>query len=559
MDSYEGLDIPHKEYTEKDVPRYMANSKLKAKNTKMQMTEAQAVEFARCAEDPIYFVRRWTKIVSLDGGLVRFDLWKFQEELLRTIHDNRFTIAKLPRQVGKSTTTVAYLLWYILFHSQKSVGILANKGENAQRIMKRLQIAYENCPFWMQQGVVEWNKRSIELENGSTVIAASTASDAGRSGSFNVIMLDEFAFVPSAVAHEFFRSVFPTISSSKESKVIMVSTPSGMNMFWKKWEDACSGKSNFVPVECHWSDVPGRDEKWKEEQIAELGLEGFLQEHGCEFLGSTDTLISATALKEIVQKDPLNAKMDEFVEMAIYEEPKEGHIYFLTVDTARGIGGDFSAFSVIDTTELPYKQVARYKSSTIEPMLYPSVIHAAAVKYNEAFVLVESNDVGGLVASILYQDLEYENVLQTVSKGRGGQKISGGHGKSAKLGVTTTYPMKSVGCSTLKTLIEHKKLLIHDFETYSELTTFVERGKSYAAEDGANDDLAMSLVIFSWLSTQQYFKDLCKEDFRRKLLEERKSQLESEELPLIEIHDGTQEGEAFYADGDLWFPFNGKD
>ena len=474
-------EIKNKDYPS-TIKRYLNNANLKAEAQQMQFSDEQVAEYLRCKQDPIYFIRTYVKIRNLDGGLVNFDLYDFQEELLNLINDNRFVIVKFPRQVGKSTTTVAYLLWVILFHGYQEIAILANKGDSARGILDRLRLAYEFIPLWMQQGVMEWNKGFIKLENKSSIVAASTNSSAGRSGSFNIVMLDEFAFVPTNVAEEFFKSVFPTISSGSASKVIMISTPNGMNMFYKKWMEAKKGKSNFIPFEANWWDVPGRDEEWKEEQLRELGEEGFLQEHGGEFLGATNTLISANKLKVLsaLFEEPTWSQGG----FEMYEQPKEDATYVLSVDTSEGQGLDYSAFTIIDVTEIPYRVVAKYRSSEVSPLIFPSVIAGAASHFNDAYVLVEVNNVGKQVADILHLDLEYENIFQTVTSGRKGQQLSTGHSKKAKLGLKMSASVKNIGCSNLRTLIEQDQLLINDFDILSELTTFVAKKKSFEAEPG---------------------------------------------------------------------------
>jgi hypothetical protein len=456
----------------------------------------------------------------------------------------------MPRQTGKSTTVVSYLLHYAVFNDSVNIGILANKAATARELLSRLQTAYENLPRWMQQGIISWNKGSLELENGSKILAASTSASAVRGMSFNILFLDEFAFVPNHIADAFFASVYPTITSGKNTKVIIVSTPHGMNHFYRMWHDAEKERNEYVPTEVHWSEVPGRDEKWKETTIANTSEQQFRVEFECEFLGSVNTLINPAKLKNLIYENPIkrNAGLD------IYEDPKPEHNYLMTIDVARGLGNDYSAFIVFDITEFPYRVVGKYRNNEIKPMLFPNIILDVAKAYNEAWLLVEVNDIGDQVASILQYDLEYENVLMCAMRGRAGQVVgSGFSGKKTQLGVRMTAAVKKLGCSNLKTLMEDDKLLTVDYDIISELTTFAQRHNSFEAEEGCNDDLAMCLVIFSWLVAQDYFKEMTDNDVRKRIYEEQKNQIDQDMAPFGFIVDGINDMESFTdSNGDRW-------
>ena len=529
---------------------YLGNPNLKKANTPLEFTKEQIKEFIKCKQDPVYFAENYVKIVSLDEGLVPFDMYKFQKKLIRNFHNHRFNICKMPRQTGKSTTCVSFLLHYAVFNDNVNIGILANKAATARELLGRLQTAYENLPKWMQQGILSWNKGSMELENGSKILAASTSASAVRGMSFNIIFLDEFAFVPNHIADSFFASVYPTITSGKSTKVIIVSTPHGMNHFYRMWHDAERGRNEYIATEVHWSEVPGRNAKWKKQTIANTSEEQFRVEFECEFLGSVDTLISVSKLKTLVYNDPIkrNAGLD------IYENPIEDHNYIITVDTARGIDGDYSAFIVFDITNFPYRVVAKYKNNEIKPMLYPSIIHDIAKAYNYAYTLIEVNDIGDQVASILFFDLEYENVLMCAMRGRAGQIVgSGFSGKKSQLGVRMTSAVKKLGCSNLKTLLEDDKLMTVDYDIIAELTTFVQRKNTFMAEEGCHDDLAMCLVIFSWLVAQDYFKEMTEQDVRKKIYEEQKNQIEQDMAPFGFVLDGIHNDDGFVdSEGTRW-------
>ena len=529
---------------------YLGNPNLKKANTQIEFTQENIIEFLKCKEDPVYFAKKYIKIVSLDEGLVPFNLYPFQEKLVNTFHNNRFNICKMPRQTGKSTTVVSYLLHYAVFNDNVNIGILANKAKIAIDLLGRLQTAYENLPKWMQQGIIAWNKGSLELENGSKILAASTSASAVRGMSFNILFLDEFAFVPNHVADDFFASVYPTISSGTQTKVIIVSTPRGMNHFYRMWHDAERGKSEYIPTDVHWSEVPGRDALWKEQTIANTSEQQFKVEFECEFLGSVNTLISPAKLKNMVYEAPIvkNAGLD------IYENAISEHNYLMTVDVARGLGNDYSAFIVYDITNFPYKVVAKYRNNEIKPMLFPNIIYDVARGYNNSFILCEVNDIGDQVASILHFDLEYDNVLMCSMRGRAGQIVgSGFSGKKSQLGVRMTAAVKKLGCSNLKTLLEDDKLLTVDYEIISELTTFSQKHNSFEAEEGCNDDLAMCLVIFAWLVAQDYFKEMTDNDVRKRIYEEQKNQIEQDMAPFGFISDGLDDDSFIDKDGERWY------
>ena len=316
---------------------YLGNPNLKKTNVTVDFEQGQVEEYIKCQNDPLYFIKTYMKIVTVDDGLVDFNLWDFQEDMIRNFCDNRFVICKMPRQTGKSTTIIAYLLHYVLFNQDVRVGILANKGNTARELLSRLQLAYEHLPLWLQQGVEEWNKGNIELENGSKILASSTSSSAIRGGTFNIIFLDEFAFVPDHISEEFFRSVYPTISSGKTTKVLIVSTPNGMNQFYKMWINAEEGKSDYVPIDVHWSKVPGRDDEWKEQTIRNTSEDQFRVEFETEFIGSVDTLISPSKLRNLVFREPIYKKDN----LHVWETPQPGRVYFVSVDVARGVQQDY--------------------------------------------------------------------------------------------------------------------------------------------------------------------------------------------------------------------------
>jgi len=530
---------------------YLGNPNLFKAHTKQEYTEQQIVEIDKCMRDPVYFIKKYIRIVNIDEGLVPFEMYPFQEKMVRSFDANRFSICKLPRQSGKSTTIIAYLLHQVIFNDNINVAILANKSTTARDLLGRLQLAYENLPTFLQQGVLNWNKGSLELENGSKILAAATSSSAIRGGSFNIIFLDEFAFIPANISEQFFSSVYPTISSGKKSKVMIVSTPHGMNMYYKIWNDAIHKRNDYVPIEVHWSEVPGRDEKWKEETIRNTSEAQFATEFECEFVGSVDTLLNPSKIRTMSHSNPIVSQNG----LDMYEQPIKGKDYVITVDVARGTVKDYSAFIVFDVSKMPYRIVAKYRNNEIKPLLFPHTIERVAKNYNNAHVCVEVNDVGHQVADALQFELEYTNLLMCMMKGRAGQILGGGFSKrGAQLGVRMTKQVKRIGCTNLKTLIEGDKLIINDFNMIEELSTFVRRGQSWQAEEGSNDDLAMCLVIFAWISNQRYFKELTDQDVRARMYEEQQNAIEQDMAPFGFLDDGTEEDTIIDDKGEVWHP-----
>ena len=538
---------------------YKGNPNLKGVGQELSFTEEQIKEFIKCSKNPGYFIENYVKIISIDEGLVPFKLYDFQKEMIGTFHNNRFTICKLPRQSGKSTVLLAYLVHYLIFNETVSVAILANKAQTARDLLGRFQLAYEHLPEWMQQGVINWNKGSLELENGSKILASSTSASAVRGGSYNLIFLDEFAFVPSNIAEQFFSSVYPTISAGKTSKVVIVSTPHGMNMFYKLWQDAVNERNDFIPIEVSWDEVPGRDAAWKEQTIKNTSEQQFLQEFECSFLGSIDTLISPTKLGVMATIEPISSHAG----LDLFEEPEKGKNYCITVDVARGGANDYSAFVVVDISTVPYILVAKYRNNEIKPLALPELVHKVAKGYNDAHILVEINDVGGQIADALHYDLEYENLIMTQMRGRLGQVVGSGFGdKATELGVRTTKAVKKIGCSNLKQMIEGDKLIINDFDIIVELSNFVAKGTSFEGDTGATDDLVMCLVFFAWLTNQNYFKELTDDDIRLRLYQSQQKMIEEDMAPFGFIDDGimyAEDAPFVDVDGDYWTHTKGPD
>ena len=524
---------------------YHGNPNLKPLAYQHDFTKEEIQEYIKCKENPVYFIENYVKIITLDKGLQPFKLYDCQKEKVDCIMNNRRVVLMEGRQQGKTVTSAACILHYTIFEEDKTVAIMANKASAAREVLNRYQIMYENLPLWMQQGVRVWNKGDVELENNSKVLTAATTAAAIRGKSVNWLYIDEAAIIPNNIADEFFTSVYPTISAGETTKILLTSTPLGYNHFWKFWNESEKGVNGFKNMFIPYYEIPGRDENWLEEQKQLLGEVKFNQEVMCEFLGSTNTLINAQTISRLSTKDPeyQNNGLD------IYESPKEGHYYAMACDTARGIGGDYSAFVVVDITEMPYKVVAKYRRNDIAPMLFPDVIGKVGRDYNNAFILVEVNDIGQQVAEILHQEIEYENILSTVTE-QNRQYVSPGFGKATKHGVTTSKQVKRQGCFTFKSLLEEQKLLIFDENIIHEISTFIEKGNTYQADEGYHDDLVMCMVLFGWLTSQNFFKDMTDVNVREGLYGQQMGEIEHNLTPYIRV-DG-QEPEVEVIGQDVW-------
>jgi hypothetical protein len=529
---------------------YNGNPNLKQIGTPVSYTLEQMREIQKCILDPIYFIETYCQIVSLDKGLVPFKLYDCQKEKVHTILNNRKVILMEGRQQGKTITSAACILWYTLFQENKTVAILANKSSAAREVLSRYELMYEMLPMWMQQGVKTFNKGDIELENGSKVFTAATSTSGIRGKSVNWLYIDEAAIIPNNVAEQFFTSVYPTISAGTTTKILLTSTPLGYNHFWKFWNEAEQGLNGFVPLFIPYDRIPGRDQAWADEQRSMLGELKFNQEVLCRFLGSSNTLINPDTIGRMSVKPYVYSKdgLDVFV------EPEEEHVYMLVADTSRGVGGDYSAFTVMDITSYPHSVVAKYRSNKISPLLFPNIIYKVAKDYNKAYCLIEINDNGQQVADSLYMDLEYENVFFVGSNSKSGQFLSGGFSNGATLGVRTTKQVKRLGCTTFKSLVESTKLLIHDPDIINEISTFIEVRGSHKADEGYFDDLVMTLVLFSWATNESFFKDLTDTNLRKALYEEQFKQIEENLTPFGIIDDGTPEEEKPQIMNDaIWF------
>lgn len=524
---------------------YNGNPHLKKPGMQLEWTEELIEEYKKCRDDPIYFAEKYIKIVHVDHGIIPIRLYDYQREIItKSLSSRRVTVCT-SRQAGKTTTAVVILLHYILFNEHKLVALLANKGDAAREILDRIKLSFEALPPWLQSGIVYWNKGSVELENGCKIIAGSTTSSAIRGKSASYVYIDETAFVENW--QKFFSSVYPTLASGETTKLLFTSTPNGLNHFFKVCEGARDKTSpdwnGYEFVEVSWERVPGRGEKWKAETLQALNndTEQFAQEFECEFQGSSGTLISGNALKNLVSKPPLVVH-DSLKQYALPEKDRQ---YVIVCDVSRGKGLDYSAFQVIDISQMPYNQVCTYRNNQITPVDYAGVIHRVAKMYNSATILVEINDIGGQVSDTLYFDYEADNLIFTESAGPAGKKISSGFGKAnIDRGIRTSTSVKRIGCSMLKLLVEQQQLIINDFMTIEELARFSKKANSYEAEQGSTDDLVMGLVLFAWMSDQSYFKELTNINTLHNLRDTTNEQIENDLIPFGFIESGHDDFES---------------
>ena len=507
---------------------YMGNALVKGDNVNQDFTKEEVAEYMKCMSSPEYFATKYIKVIAPSKGLVDFKPYSYQKKLFKTFNENRFNIVLACRQSGKSITSVVYILWYAIFNPEKTIAILANKGATAREMLGRITLALENLPFFLQPGCKELNKGNITFANNAKIIASATSGSSIRGLSIDLLFLDEFAFVERDA--EFYTSTYPVISAGDETKVIVTSTANGVgNMFFKIYESAQKGINEFKHSRIDWFDVPGRDEKWKAETIANTSELQFEQEYGNNFLGTANTLIASNSLLALKPEHPLKIERN----VNYYQGPKEDHTYIMTVDVSKGRGQDYSTFTVVDITTGMFEQVATFRDNMISPMIFPDIIVKVAKMYNEALVIIENNDVGQVVCNDVYYEYEYENTFVESTVKRGG------------VGVTMTKRVKRIGCSNLKDLVELGKIQIPDADTISELSTFEIKGSSYEATQGNHDDLVMNLVMFAWFVSSEAFGDISTVDLKEMLFAEKMKQIE-EDVPLFgEIDDGRSFGTTY--------------
>ena len=505
---------------------YLGNPNIKKDGVTQDWTIEEVQEYALCMKDPVYFIEKYAKIISLDVGLVPFELYPYQKKMFQQFQKNRFNVVLACRQSGKSISACGYLLWFALFQPEKSIAILANKGATAREMLARITIMLENIPFFLQPGVKALNKSNIDFSNNSRIIAAATTGQSIRGLSINLLYLDEFAFVERAA--EFYTSTYPVISSGTDTKIIVTSTANGIgNTFHKIWEGSIQGVNEYSNFRVDWHDVPGRDEKWKQETINNTSQIQFDQEFGNTFFGTGNTLINAQTLLDLRASQPV--KIMENGDMLVYKETVNKHDYILVADVAKGRGQDYSTFSLIDISTRPFEQVAVYRNNTISPLLFPNIIYKYANVYNKAYCIIESNDQGSVVCNGLYYDLEYENVHVESAI------------KANAVGIEINRKSKRLGCSALKDLMENNKIRVVDEQTILEISTFEAKGQTFEASTGNHDDLVMNLVLFGYFVSSAYFANLTDINIKDMIFKQKLKAIEEDIVPFGFIDDGSEQ------------------
>jgi hypothetical protein len=503
---------------------YNSNINVKKDGIVEDWSEENILEYRKCMKDPVHFAKKYCKIISLDHGLVNFQLYPYQEQMFDNFAENRFNIVLACRQSGKSISVVCYLLWYAIFHPEKTVAVLANKGATSREMLGRITLMLENLPFFLQPGTRALNKGSIEFSNNSKIVAAATSGSSIRGMSISLLYADEFAFVENAT--EFYTSTYPVVTAGQTTKIIITSTANGIgNMFEELWTGAIQNTNEYVPFRVDWWDVPGRDEEWKKLTISNTSQLQFDQEFGNEFLGTGDTLIQGETLMRLKAIDPVF--QEEKGDLLIYKPVVAEHEYIMTVDVAKGRGRDYSSFTIIDISVAPFEQVAVYRNNMISPILFPNVLERYGNIYNEAYIVIETNDAGSLVAHGLYYDLEYENMHV-------GSAI-----KNDDLGIQMNRKTKRIGCSSFKDILEGKNLKLHDKETIKEITTFISKGQSYEASPGCHDDLVMNLVLFGYFSVTEMFADMTDINLKEMIFKTKIAEIDADIPPWGFIDDGS--------------------
>lgn len=482
---------------------YRGNPGLRSAYCKSDYTLEQIQEIKKCSEDIFYFLNNYCYITTADAEVVLFKPYKFQNKFIKTVEASRKVVLLSARQLGKTTSVAAYALWKILFTESYKILILSNDGAGAKDILDRIKTMYENIPHWLQQGVVECNKSTIELVNKSKVFCSSTTVNAGRGRAVAMVILDEFAAVSKNVADQFMVSVFPTLSSGKKTKIVILSTAKGFNHFHKIYDDATKKKNEFKPLKFDWRAVPTRDKAWEKSERLLLG-DKFEEEHECIFQGASNTLLPASSIRKI--DSSITNPICEMNDLKIFEEPIQDKSYIVVVDSAEGVEEDFSVCNVIKINESSYEQVAVYRNNTIKPELYALKVVEIAKKYNNGFVFVELNSIGSLVAHIIADEQYYENMF-TTKREKNRQMLKIGRNSDRLPGIKTSTMVKNQGCTSIKNMIDNDTLIIRDRTCFEEFTNFVSKGSSYAAEKGYTDDIVMTFVLFGWIVLQPLFKE----------------------------------------------------
>lgn len=469
---------------------YRNDPQLRRENVKLSLTQDHVNEFVKCSNDPIYFIENYCHVNDPNFGLKIITLRDYQKRLIQSVHDSKYNILNLPRQSGKSTTLSLYLVWQICFKNDTVSAILANKEKTAREIFGKVLDCFRLVPQFLKPGVKEYNKSSIQLDTGSKIIIAATSESGIRGYTINgTLLLDECAHLATPMFNHFYESVYPTISTAKDSKIVLVSTPNGLNHFYKIWQDAVNKKSGYIPFTINWNEVPGRDDAWRKKEISNIGEENFKQEYECSFVGGHKCLFNQTTLEKITYKLPIMKLYDG--DLLVYQNPIKDRKYLLVCDISEGLGKDYHTMNIIDVTSFPFEQVAVYTNNTADLPVIPYIIEKIAKQFNDAMVLVENNGANKVVTNILFSTIEYENT----------------YADDKEIGIRMTKTTKKAGIAKLKELIENQGIIINDFNTLKEMSNFIKKGESYKASAGNTDDIVMGLVLFSYFTNLEFFAE----------------------------------------------------
>jgi hypothetical protein len=494
---------------------YRSDKSIRSEHQKISLTADHVTEIVKCLNDIVYFAETYCYIQTLGEGRQLIKLYDYQKKLLKQMVNDRFNIVLQPRQSGKSVMSAIFILWSVLFNNDYLVGMCSNTGGNAKEIFGKILLMFKLLPHYIKPGVKEFNKSTLRLSNQSVVMSSNTTADTFRGFSLNLLFVDECAFIHSETWTDFYKSVYPTITSDKtdKSKIIMVSTPNSLNHYYELWLSAKEGRSLYKSFRVYWTDVPRDDqEKFKNETIANTSYESWRQEFLCEFLGSAKGLIPPHVLDKLKYKEPIRRGMQD--EFQVYHEINPDHNYIVVCDVGEGVGKDFSIANVIDLSTRPFRQAALYRSNTIQLTVFPSVIDTIGKMFNDALVLIENNSIGKHVVLKLWGDIEYDN-LYIDDKG---------------VGLRTTKATKKTGASQLREVLENDILEINSFEAIKELSNFVARNGSYAASAGNTDDIAMTFVIFAYFQSSEYFKESYDTEFIEEIYDKKSEDVLSEKM-----------------------------
>lgn len=478
---------------------YKNNQLIKNGYYEEKFTQEQIQEIIKCKQDIFYFFENYIKITTLDikEPIKLFKPWDFQKELLNRLLTERFNIVYSSRQSGKTTCCATFALWKVLFNPNFKILIAGDSATTAKKILASIKEIYENLPFFLQKGVLEWNKTEVLLDNKSFIKTVPTTENSGRGGTFNIIILEEFSFVKDSIAEAFQASVLPVICSGDATQVLIITTQNGKNFFYEMWQAAINGESIFKPFRIHWQDVPGRDEEWVKTQKQLLGEKKFAREFVGEFDETHSSLVDVSKL-DFVKKEPIIID-----DVLFYEKHNPTSKYVITVDLGEGLGSDYSTFSVFEILGA-VKQVCTYRNKENNDK-FCEVLLKTAKSYGAKILFENNND--NKIPYIFHNIYKYENLLFTKIE-NSTTTLCNKDFKSRRVGLKPTSETRNVSITALKNMLESKEMIISDFDTFKELETFCKNSKGkYEATEDNHDDLVSALMLMAWLYNDEKFKE----------------------------------------------------